>query len=134
MAISRSRQFGLSTFLFLSGALLFIGTPTLRADPPTTAPSTQPSTDAIDQLLQTHQYGAALKLTNKMLALRDPASQGFDPYQLWMLKGEAYIGTKSLEPAIAAFKSAAKATSDPHELAVAGCTVLLLQNSNPNTY
>jgi hypothetical protein len=134
MAISRSRQFGLSAFLFLSGTLLFIGTPFLRADPPTTAPSTQPSTDAIDQFLQTHQYAAALKLTNKMLALRDPASQGFDQYQLWILKGEAYIGTKSLEPAIAAFKSAAKTTSDPHELAVADSTVFLLQSSNPNTY
>jgi hypothetical protein len=134
MAISRSRQFGLSTFLFLSGIVVLIGGQTLWADAPATAPSTQASTDAIDQLLQTHQYGAALKSTNKLLALRDPTSQGFDPYQLWMLKGEAYIGTKSLEPAISAFKSAAKATSDPHELAVANCTVLLLQNSNPSTY
>ncbi len=73
-------------------------------------------------------------MTSKLLSLRDSAAQGLDPYQLYMLKGESYIGLKMTAPAIEAFSAAAKATSDPHELAFAKCTVLLLKNSNATTY
>ena len=73
-------------------------------------------------------------MTNKLLSLRDDAAQGLDPYALYMLKGESYIGLKSIEPAIDAFKAAAKTTSDPHELAVAKSTILLLKNSKATAY
>src|SRR5271170_1848947 len=137
MAISSSRRFGFYASLLLPSIVLLMAGSNLRADPPTTAPApaaTQPSTDAIDQLLQTHQYAAALRMTNKLLSLGDSAAQGLDPYQLFSRKGEAYIGLKSTDAAIGTFTAAAKATSDPQELAVAKCTVLLLKSSSPTAY
>jgi hypothetical protein len=129
MTTNRSCRLVLSASLILP-AVLLLAEPILRADPP----AAQPTAADLDQLVQTHQYAPALKLANTLLSHRDPAADGSDPYQLWMLKAEAYIGIKSIDSAISSFQAAAKATDDVNELAIANANILLLHNSNSTTY
>ena len=129
MTTNRSCRIALSASLILPAILLLVE-PILRADPP--AP--QPTAADLDQLVQTHQYASALKLANTLLNRRDPTADSSDPYQLWMLKAEAYIGIRSTDSAISSFQAAAKATDDVGELASANANIHLLHNSNPVTY
>jgi hypothetical protein len=124
----------------------FTGSVVLAVDPPkisstsqpvaATLPTTQPTNDAqgVRQLLDDHQYTAAIKLASKLLLLKGKAAEGQNRYELTMLKGEGQLGAKTISLAISTFESAVKETTDPHEIAVAQWTAELVRRSSGMKY
>ena len=93
--------------------------------------------EQVTQNIRDRQFSPAVKLASKLLsgniAGTAPLSDG-DKYELYMLKGTALVGTHSNMDAIENFQRAAKASQDPHDVAVATWTVQLVRHASGQTY
>ncbi len=103
------------------------------ADPPVAA-AVSPAVAAIQADLDRKQYGPAVRAAIKLLAARGDAAGGFSRFQVTMLKGDGLLGQRSFVAAKAAYKDAARATTDPHEQALSTWTLELLRRSKGTTY
>jgi hypothetical protein len=107
--------------------------------PPTTAPAAAPaaapaSMRDLRQMLDDKDYANVVKQAGKMLALKGDAAGPISRFQVVMLKGEGQAGMKLSAAAVDTFKSAAKETNDPREIALAYWTAELFKRSNALTY
>ncbi len=101
----------------------------LRAEP-----TTLPTTQEVRELIQEEKYVDAMQRVNRLLALKGAAAKPYDRYELLLLKGETHLHMKALNPAMAAFADAAKATQDAYQRAVARATELLFRRAKGFTY
>ncbi len=113
--------------LALAAAAALTGT--ARAADPADSP------DDLKKLYDDKQYKELIPKLSKALALHGTAADGYDRYQLYLMKGEASLQTKSKSAAVEAFKQAAKATTDKDQVSTAAADALLAaQASGTMTY
>jgi hypothetical protein len=106
----------------------------LCAAAPAADPNAAPSMDQLIDMASQQKWQDVLKGVNKCLALRGPASQPYNRYELLSLRGEAFLHTKSNAQAADSFAQAAKATDDKNQKAIAQATELLIKRSKPTGY
>jgi hypothetical protein len=67
-------------------------------------------------------YAETLKLLARVLSLKGKPTDGYDRYELTMIKGESHLRLKQFKAASDAFAAAAKLTDDPAKAATARAT------------
>jgi hypothetical protein len=111
--------------------------------PAATRPATQPlvipadrlaTSEEIHQLYDEENYTECLKQLARVLPLRGKAAQGYDKYELTMLRADCHLRMKATSAAIAAFGQAAGLTDDPKKAAVAKTMPVLLRRSKNFEY
>lgn len=106
-----------------------------RADAPQA--EALPTSDQLHQMFKDGQYQPLLQKLARVLQLRGPAAQRYDPVDLNLLKADTHLQLKELSLATTAAEQAAKAIddhTDPHQAATARATLLLLKRSRQFTY
>ena len=93
-----------------------------------------PGVDQLKQLLSEQKYQDVIRGVAKCLALRGPAAQNYDRYELYMLRGEAFVHTKGMPMAAESFAAAQKETQDQAKKDAARAMELLVRRSKPTGY
>jgi hypothetical protein len=93
-----------------------------------------PTVEQLKTMLAQQQYQDVIRGVARCLALKGPAAQGYDHYELLMLRGEAYLRTRALPPAAEAFAAAQKETADPARRSAARADEILVRKSKPQGY
>lgn len=93
-----------------------------------------PSADEIHLRFSQGKYRQVLHDVAMALALRDPASRGYDEFDMLTLKAESHLRLRQAALAIDTFATAAKKAPDLQSAAVAYATGLLLQRADNFTY
>jgi hypothetical protein len=93
-----------------------------------------PTVDALRQQLAAGQQQEVLRQVQRLLALKGPAAQQYDRYELFMLRGEAALRNKAMPMAADAFKAAQKETTDADKQSIARATELLVRRSKQTGY
>ena len=108
----------------------------LRAQPAGSAPrgAPMPTTQQIQQMLDSKQYPEVLKESQRMLTLKGAAAKDVDKYDVLMLRAEAQLQLKQQGPAIESYNKAVKETSDPTKAGVPKAMVKLIQKSKAFVY
>lgn len=112
------------------GIMLLTGS--VRAAAP--AAEGTPSMEQLQALLQQGKYQEVIRGAQKALALKGPAAQGLDRYELFMLRGEAALRAKANAQAIESYVSAAKETDDPGKKSEARAMEILVKKSKAQGY
>src|SRR5688572_10394377 len=103
---------------------------TLAAQPAATA---LPTMEQLQQQLDSNPQ-EALRGIARLLAIKGPAAQQYDRYELMMLRGEASLRTKAMPAAADAFAAAAKETTAPAKQAAAKANEILTRRSKQTGY
>ena len=92
----------------------------LRAQPAGSAPrgAPLPTTQQIQQMLDSKQYPEVLKESQRILTLKGAAAKDVDKFDVLMLRGEAQLQLKQQGPAVESYTKAIKETSDPTKAGV----------------
>src|SRR2546423_2177900 len=108
----------------------------LRAQPAGSAPrgAPLPTTQQIQQMLDSKQYPEVLKDSQRMLTLKGAAAKDVDKYDVLMLRAEAQLQLKQQGPAVESYNKAIKQTSDPTKAGVPKAMVTLIQKSKAFMY
>jgi len=93
-----------------------------------------PTVDQLKQLLADQKYQDVIRGVSKCLALKGPAAQAYDRYDLFMLRGEAFVHTRAMPTAAESFASAQKETQDAAKKDAARALELLVRRSKPTGY
>jgi hypothetical protein len=101
---------------------------------PATEAATTPEVAQLREQFAQQKYADVLRNVARLLALRGESAKAYDRYELFTLRGEAYLRTKAPSVAAEAFKSAAKETKDPVQQARAQATGLLIRRSKATGY
>lgn len=88
----------------------------------------------LHRLITDKQFSQALQKITAGLALKGPAAQTVDRYELLMLKGECHLQTKAASTAIDAFTAAAKEAANDHDKSLAQAHIILLKASRAFAY
>lgn len=113
-------------------ALLFGLTSAALAQPKNEPP---PSMDELRKLYADKQWQPLLQGVSRVLPLRGAASQPYDRYELFTMKGEAHLQLKQQTAAASAFEEAGKVEgADKVKKAVADSMVLLIKRSQQFQY
>jgi hypothetical protein len=109
------------------------------ASRPTTrpAPASRPALDpdepitieAIKAVFDAGDYQESLRLLGRVLALKGKAADGYDRYELHMLKGESHLRLKANSMALESFATAASAAPDEKAAADARALAMLVKRS-----
>jgi hypothetical protein len=122
-------------FLLILAALILCSHLTrAQVTPVESAPAAPPEVIEIREQFAQQKYADVLRNVARLLALRGESTKAYDRYELFTLRGEAYLRTKAPSVAAEAFKSAAKETKDPVQQATARATELLIRRSKPAGY
>lgn len=121
-------------FLFLLSVGLIAAN--LRAQPAGSAPrgARLPTTQQIQQMLDSKQYPEVLRESQRVLTLKGAAAKDVDKYDVLMLRGEAQLQLKQQGPAVESYNKAVKETSDPTKAGVPKAMVSLIQKSRGFMY
>src|SRR4051812_40079846 len=111
--------------------LLVLASPYSLAQSSTDAP---PSVEQLKALLAQQKYQDVIRGVARNLALKGPAAQSVDRYAMLMLRGEAYLRTRAVPPAVEAFAAAEKETTDASKRDLARANQILLKKSKPQGY
>src|SRR5437868_6583702 len=95
--------------LFLLVCLLFIAQAHAQPTGASVAPA---STQPIQQMLDDKKYVEVLKETQRILRLKGPAAEAYNKADVLMLRGEAQVQLKQMQPAIESLKQAVKESTD----------------------
>ncbi len=93
-----------------------------------------PTIDDVQGALDRRDYANTVKLASRMLALHGKAAEEISRYRLFSLKAEGQLGLKAVPMAIEAFQLALKETSDPDEISLTKCNILLLRRAGGTKY
>ena len=93
-----------------------------------------PTIEQLKQSLQANKPQEVLSGVAKILAIRGEAAKAYDRYELFSLRGEAYLRNKAMPPAAEAFVNAAKETTDPQKQASARANEILIRKSKATGY
>jgi len=97
-------------------------------------PEPLPSQAEVQALVDTGNYPEALKRLVRLLALNGKAAEGYDRYELLMLRGEALLQSKQTSTAIDAFGQARKEAKNDAAAAVAIATEQLVKRASNFIY
>ena len=86
----------------------------------------RPTPEEIQKTFDAGDYKGTLQQVARVIKLKGDAAAAYDPYTLWMLKGESHLQLKQLKQAGEAFGQAAEATKDDAEVAKARATRRML--------
>jgi hypothetical protein len=119
-------------FLCVTGLILT----DLRAQPAGSSPrgAPMPTTQQLQQMIDSKQYPDVLKESQRMLQLKGAAAKDVDRYDVLMLRAEAQLQLKQQGPAAESYTKAAKETSDPTKAGLPKAMVTLLQKSRAFMY
>jgi hypothetical protein len=101
---------------------------------PAGAGSPPPTVEQLKAMLAQQQYQEVIRGVARCMALKGPAAQNLDRYELLLLRGEAYLRTRALPPAAEAFAAAQKETDDPARRSAARADEILVRKSRPQGY
>lgn len=109
--------------------------PAQRSASPSAAPDPRlPTIESLKQQLAAGENQEVLRSVAKLLALKGPAAQAYDRYELFMLRGEAALRNKAMPMASEAFKMAQQETDDASKQAGARAIELLVRKSKQTGY
>ena len=113
-----------------------IGMWTLRASAQAPAPAGEapPTVEQLKDLLKQQKYSEVLRGVAKCMALKGPAAQNYDRYDLLMLRGETYLHTHANAAAADAFAAAQNQTTDAARKDTARANEVLIRRSKPQGY
>jgi hypothetical protein len=117
-------------------ALLSVIVTNSGAQPAGSAPrgAPLPTTQQIQQMLDSKQYPEVLRESQRMLTLKGAAAKDVDKYDVLMLRAEAQLQLKQQGPAVESYNKAIKETSDPTKAGVPKAMVTLIQKSKAFMY
>jgi len=93
------------------------------------SPTTLPSIDELQKMLDEKQYHPLVQQLSKLLAMKQEATPGLDRARLLLLKGEAHLQLKDGGRSAAAFTDAAGVAKEPKDKARAIATAYLVKKS-----
>jgi hypothetical protein len=92
------------------------------------------ASDEIRGLMADRHFPEAMQKITANLALKGPAAQSVDRYELFMQKAECHLQMRALSIAIEAYNSAAREATDDRQRTLATANAALLKASKAFTY
>lgn len=93
-----------------------------------------PTTEDIRALYEKGEYNDTLKQVARVLSLKGKAAEGFDRYELLILRAESHLRLKATGAALPALEEAAKAAPDDAAVAKARALAILIKRSKQLQY